>query len=112
MISTRTGIARLVRPRKVRIVCPWLVMRSIARNACVIQITPVSVTSTTAKDISVVRRMYLSSETILGGELRLEERTFGARPEHGPAERTASSRDHAHARNETATRFNPIRPRS
>ena len=34
------------------------------RNACVIQITPVRLTKTSANDASVVRKMYLSIDPI------------------------------------------------
>ena len=57
MIKISTGMAMLVMPRKVRIVWPWLVIRSMARSACVIQMTPVKVTTTIAKDVSVVRKI-------------------------------------------------------
>ena len=45
-------------------VWPWLVIRSMPRNACVIQITPVRLTRTTANDASVVRKIYLSIDPI------------------------------------------------
>jgi hypothetical protein len=57
-------MTRLVMPRKVRIVWPWLVIRSMPRNACVIQITPVRLTKTSANDASVVRKIYLSIDPI------------------------------------------------
>src|SRR3954447_1342122 len=59
------GITRLVMPRKVRMVWPWLVIRSMPRNAWVIQITPVRLTRTNANDASVVRKMYLSMDPIV-----------------------------------------------
>src|SRR6266481_630526 len=65
MISTSAGITRLVMPRKVMMVWPWLVIRSIPRNACVIQITPVRLTRTSANDASVVRKIYLSIDPIV-----------------------------------------------
>ena len=58
MISTSAGMTRLVMPRKVRMVWPWLVIRSMPRNACVIQITPVRLTSTSRNAPNVVRKMY------------------------------------------------------
>src|ERR1700692_2980122 len=39
-------------------------MRSMPRNACVIQITPVRLTRTSANDASVVRKIYLSIDPI------------------------------------------------
>src|SRR5450631_2348783 len=65
MISTSAGITRLVTPRKVMMVWPWLVIRSMPRNACVIQITPVRLTRTSANDASVVRKRYLSIDPIV-----------------------------------------------
>ena len=65
MISTSAGITRLVMPRKVTMVWPWLVIRSMPRNACVIQITPVRLTRTSANDASVVRKIYLSIDPIV-----------------------------------------------
>src|SRR5579871_667580 len=65
MIRTSAGMTRLVMPRKVRMVWPWLVIRSMPRNACVIQITPVRLTRTTANDASVVRKIYLSIDPIV-----------------------------------------------
>ena len=65
MISTSAGITRLVMPRKVMMVWPWLVIRSMPRNACVIQITPVRLTRTSANDASVVRKIYLSIDPIV-----------------------------------------------
>src|SRR6202000_2426264 len=65
MIRTSAGITRLVMPRKVRMVWPWLVIRSMPRNACVIQITPVRLIKTTANDASVVRKIYLSIDPIV-----------------------------------------------
>src|SRR5207342_68526 len=64
MIRTSAGITRLVMPRKVMMVWPWLVIKSMPRNACVIQITPVRLTRTSANDASVVRKMYLSIDPI------------------------------------------------
>src|SRR5256885_2605163 len=64
IIRTSAGITRLVMPRKVMMVWPWLVIRSMPRNACVIQITPVRLTRTSANDASVVRKIYLSIDPI------------------------------------------------
>src|ERR1700710_1889023 len=58
------GMTRLVMPRKVTMVWPWLVIRSMPRNACVIQITPVRLIRTIANDASVVRKIYLSIDPI------------------------------------------------
>ena len=55
MISASTGIARPVMPMNTSTVCPCAVIRSIPRNACVTQITPVSDTSTIRNDSSVNR---------------------------------------------------------
>ena len=49
---------RPVIPTKTRIVCPWLVMMSMSRNACVTQITAVRLTSTIRNAPSVVRKIY------------------------------------------------------
>src|SRR5450755_3949969 len=65
MISTSAGITRLVTPRKVRMVWPWLVIRSMPRKACVIQITPVKLTRTSANDASVVLKIYLSIDPVV-----------------------------------------------
>src|SRR4051812_41466174 len=65
MTSTSAGITRLVMPRNVLMVCPWLVIKSMPRSACVIQITPVRLTRTNANDASVVRKMYLSIDPIV-----------------------------------------------
>ena len=73
MISTSAGMIRLVMPRKVRMVWPWLVIRSMSRNACVIQITPVRLTRTSANDASVVRKMYLSIDPIATARSRPAE---------------------------------------
>ena len=64
MIKTSAGITRLVMPRKVTMVWRWLVIRSMSRNACVIQITPVRLTKTSTNDASVVRKIYLSIDPI------------------------------------------------
>src|SRR5262249_41627451 len=64
MTRISAGMTRPVMPRKVRIVWPWLVIRSMPRNAWVIQITPVRLTRTTANDASVVRKIYLSIDPI------------------------------------------------
>ena len=70
MISTSAGITRLVRPRNVMMVWPWLVIRSMPRNACVIQITPVRLIRTSANDASVVRKIYLSIDPIVTARSR------------------------------------------
>src|SRR6476469_125370 len=80
MIRTRAGITRLVMPRKVRMVWPWLVIRSMPRNACVIQITPVRLTRTSANDASVVRKIYLSIDPIVTARSQLARRKRGFRP--------------------------------
>src|SRR6202047_3459228 len=80
MIRTSAGMTRLVTPRKVRIVCPWLVIRSIPRNACVIQITPVRLTRTSANDASVVRKIYLSIDPIVTARSHLACWNCGLRP--------------------------------
>src|SRR5579872_3515737 len=64
IIRTSAGMTRLVMPRKVRMVWPWLVIRSMPRSAWVIQITPVRLIRTTANDASVVRKIYLSIDPI------------------------------------------------
>ena len=48
---------RLVMPMNTRTVCPWLVIRSMSRNACVIQMTAVRLTSTSRNAPNVVRKM-------------------------------------------------------
>src|SRR5437016_12375953 len=75
MTSTSAGITRLVMPRKVMMVWPWLVIRSMPRNACVIQITPVRLTRTSANDASAVRKMYLSIDPIVTADPTLRART-------------------------------------
>ena len=45
-------------PTKTRMFWPWLVIRSMSRNACVIQITAVRLTSTMTKAANVVRKIY------------------------------------------------------
>ena len=81
MISTSAGITRLVMPRKVMMVWPWLVIRSMPRNACVIQITPVRLTRTSANDASVVRKIYLSIDPIATARSHpLRARNCGFRP--------------------------------
>src|SRR6185437_10771976 len=80
MISTSAGITRPVMPRKVRMVWPWLVIRSMPRNACVIQITPVRLIRTSANDASVVRKMYLSIDPIATARSRLANRERNRRP--------------------------------
>src|SRR4051794_31044840 len=84
MISTSAGITKLVTPRKVTMVWPWLVMRSMPRNAWVIQITPVRLTRTTANDASVVRNIYLSIDPIVPYSPQLTtERAACNHPEAG-----------------------------
>ena len=80
MTSTSAGITRLVMPRKVMMVWPWLVIRSMPRNACVIQITPVRLTRTSANDASVVRKMYLSIDPIVTARSHLARPKSGFRP--------------------------------
>ena len=80
MTSTSAGITRLVMPRKVMMVWPWLVIRSMPRNACVIQITPVRLTRTSANDASVVRKMYLSIDPIATARSHLARPKSGFRP--------------------------------
>src|SRR5579863_806663 len=50
------------------------------RNACVIQITPVRLTRTTANDASVVRKIYLSIDPIVTARSHLARQTGGSRP--------------------------------
>ena len=57
MTRTRCGMIRLVMPMNTRTVWPWLVIRSTSRNACVIQIAPVRLTSTSRNAPNVVRKM-------------------------------------------------------
>src|ERR1700690_3235643 len=85
MISTSPGMNRLVRPRKVTMVWPWLVIKSMPRNACVIQITPVRLTRTSANDASVVRKIYLSIDPIATARSRLcaLERRLATKPQIG-----------------------------
>src|SRR5215813_13694558 len=52
------------------------------RNACVIQITPVRLTRTSANDASVVRKIYLSIDP-------MRYRTIPTRPLLGPKLRTS-----------------------
>src|SRR6185437_2954472 len=85
MISTSAGMTRLVRPRKVRMVWPWLVIRSMPRNACVIQITPVRLTRTNANDASVVRKIYLSIDPIVTARSRPATGQIASR--HQPLEK-------------------------
>ena len=80
MIRTSAGITRLVMPRKVMMVWPWLVIRSMPRNACVIQITPVRLTRTSANDASVVRKIYLSIDPIATARSHLARPNSGVRP--------------------------------
>ena len=80
MTRISAGITRLVMPRKVMMVWPWLVIRSMPRNACVIQITPVRLTRTSANDASVVRKMYLSIDPIVTVRSHLARPKRGFRP--------------------------------
>src|SRR5271169_4978944 len=57
-----------------------MVIRSMPRSACVIQITPVRLTRTTANDASVVRKIYLSIDPIVIARSHLARRTGGSRP--------------------------------
>ena len=57
MIITSSGMIRPVMPTKTRMLWPWLVIRSTLRNACVIHISAVTLTSTTRNAPSVVRNM-------------------------------------------------------
>src|SRR5579872_6852359 len=96
MIRTSAGMMRLVIPRKVRIVWPWLVIRSMPRKAWVIQITPVRLTRTSANDASVVRKMYLSIDPIANRTVPFGAplQRFAANPEWDPlwpARRTQSA---------------------
>ena len=54
---TSSGMISAVMPTKTRMVWPWLVIRSMLRNACVIHISSVTLTSTTRNAPSVVRKM-------------------------------------------------------
>ena len=56
MTAISDGNARPVIIRKMRIVCPLLVRRSIWRRACVIQMTPVSTTRPVMKAVAAVLR--------------------------------------------------------
>ena len=57
MIMASSGMANPVTPRNTRIDCPCPVIRSMPRNACVIQMTPVSDTRTIRKDSNTLRTM-------------------------------------------------------
>src|SRR5476649_2015268 len=46
--------------------CPWLVIRSMSRNACVTQMTAVRLTSTTRNAPNVVRKIYRPMDPIRG----------------------------------------------
>src|SRR5437763_3315876 len=50
------------------------------RNACVIQITPVRLTKTSANDASVVRKMYLSIDPIAYRTIPTSQLNAGSRP--------------------------------
>src|SRR5215216_2874428 len=50
------------------------------RNACVIQITPVRLTRTSANDASVVRKMYVSIDPIATARSPPRDQTSGQRP--------------------------------
>ena len=56
MIATNDGKTRPVIMKKMRIVCPLLVRRSICRKACVIQMTPVRTARLAKKAVAAVRR--------------------------------------------------------
>ena len=55
--STSSGMMSPVMPTKTRIVCPWFVIRSMSRNACVIQMTSVRLMRITRNAPKVVRKM-------------------------------------------------------
>ena len=63
---TSSGMIRPVMPTKTRMVWPWLVIRSMSRNACVTQITAVRLTSTTRNAPNVVRKIYRLIDPIRG----------------------------------------------
>ena len=54
---TSSGTIRPVMPMKTRTVCPWLVIRSISRSACVTQITAVRLINTSRNAPNVVRKI-------------------------------------------------------
>ena len=55
MIIASSGMANPVTPRNTRIDCPCPVIRSMPRSACVIQMTPVSETTTNKNASNVAR---------------------------------------------------------
>ena len=55
---TSNGMISPVMPTNTRMVWPWLVIRSMSRNAWVTQITAVRLTSTTRNAPNVVRKIY------------------------------------------------------
>src|SRR3981081_3360818 len=99
MISTSAGITRLVMPRKVTMVWPWLVIRSMPRKACVIQITPVRLTRTSANDASVVRKIYLSIDPIVTARSHLS----ALEPRHST--NPANNRDPLWSRRQPSSRL-------
>ena len=64
--STSSGTIKPVMPTKTRMFWPWLVIRSMSRNACVTQIKAVNVTSRTRNAPSVERKIYRLIEPIRG----------------------------------------------
>ena len=52
-----SGMIRLVMPTNTRMVWPWLVIRSMSRNACVSQMATVRLMSTSRNAPNVVRKM-------------------------------------------------------
>src|SRR5471032_534118 len=61
-----SGMINPVMPTKTRMVWPWLVIRSMSRNACVTQMTAVRLTSTTRNAPNVVRKIYRPMDPIRG----------------------------------------------
>ena len=49
---------RLVMPTNTNTLCPWLVIRSMSRSACVIHMSAVTLVQTTRNAPNVVRKMY------------------------------------------------------
>jgi hypothetical protein len=65
MIRISCGMTRPVMPTKTRIFCPWLVMMSMSRKACVTQITAVRLSRMIKNAPNVVRKMYQPIEPII-----------------------------------------------
>ena len=61
---TSIGMIRLVMPMNTRMVWPWLVIRSMSRNACVSQMTAVRLSKTSRNAPNVVRKIYRSNAPI------------------------------------------------